>query len=475
MCIIVPKLPQGGDHMRIFQKIPRHQTARWRLRQVATGAAVAGLLVSTAIVSGSAAVAGSPQGAGLAVGGHDQETSRQPGVAALAPRHGRFLGIMPSGSARFTLRAGPANGTPPLTYHGGPVQHGTTAYAIFWDPPGRYFPPSYRAMVAQYFNDVSQQSYGTGNVYSAATQYYDLTGPGGTKNWVSYDVSYGGSAVATDPLPASGCKNYSLGDFSKTWACLLDSQLQSEVSNVIAAQHWPTGLGAEYFLFTPAGLGSCFDTKPKDGCYDPELTAGYCAYHSNIGGTTLYANMPWADISGCQYPVSHTPYPNDDGADTVINVVSHEQNETMTDPLGNAWYDSSGYEDGDECAWLSEPTQYNRLGNYSQTINGDQYMMQFEWSNRGSKCLGSNTHPQPAGSFTATASGALGEQFTASATDSDDTAFTYGWNFGDGQSALVSTPTVTHTYAAAGTYTVTLVIFDAQGDQVRVVNTVTVS
>ncbi len=68
-----------------------------------------------------------------------------------------------------------------------------------------------------------------------------------------------------------------------------------------------------------------------------------------------------------------------------------------------------------------------------------------------------------------------GESFTASASDSDDTAFTYGWNFGDGKSSLVSTHTVSHTYAAAGTYTVTLVIFDAHGDQVRVIKSVSVS
>ena len=154
------------------------------------------------------------------------------------------------------------------------MQHGTTVYTIFWDPSGRYFPPSYRATVGQYFTDVSHDSYGTGNVYAASTQYYDKTGPGGKKNWVSYNVSYGGSVVATDAVPASGCTNYTLGDFSTTFACLLDSQLQSEVSKVVAAQHWPTGLGYEYFLFTPPGLGSCFDTKPADGCYDPEATPG---------------------------------------------------------------------------------------------------------------------------------------------------------------------------------------------------------
>jgi hypothetical protein len=469
------RLRADGGEVVPHASVPGQElTATWRLRGAVPGVAAGGLL-ATAVLSGPAAVAGAAQGAGIAVKGLDRETPAQASPGRQAPRHGRYLGILASGSGRFGRVAGAANGTPPLTYHGGPVQHSATVYAIFWDPPGRYFPASCRANVAPYFADVSHDSFAASNVYSASTQYYDMTGPGGAQNWVSYNVSYAGSVADTGAVPASGCKNYELGDFSKTWACLLDSQLQSEISSVVSAQNWPTGLGTEYFLFTPPGLGSCFDTKKADGCYDPELTTGYCAYHSNIGGTTLYANMPWGDISGCQYPVTHSPYPNDDGADTVINVVSREQNETMTDPLGSAWYDSSGFENGDECAWLSAHTQYNGLGDYSQTINGDQYMMQLAWSNRDSKCAGSNTHPQPTGSFTATSSGtAHGEAFTASASDSGDTAFSYGWDFGDGQSALAATPDVSHTYAAAGTYPVTLVIFDAQGDQVRVAQSVTV-
>ena len=450
--------------------------ARWKLRGAAAGVAIVGLLIGTTVLSGSAAVAGSPRGAGLAVKGLDQGASQQPGPTRLPPRRGRFLGILPSGSARFAHSAGSANGTPPLIYHGGPVQHSTKVYAIFWDPAGRYLPPAYRAAVGQYFTDVSKADYATSNVYAASTQYYDNTGPGGGKNWVSYNVTYGGSAISTSAVPASGCANYTLADSTTTWACLLDSQLKSEISSVISSHGWPTGLGYEYFLFTPPGLGSCFDTNPADGCYDPAFTAGYCAYHSNIGGTTLYANQPWADINGCQYSVPDSPYPNDDGADTVINVVSHEQNETMTDPLGNAWYDSSGYENGDECAWLSETTHFNGIGDYSQTISGNEYMMQFEWSNRANNCVPKNTYAQPTGSFTFGPSGTThGESFTASASDSDDTTFTYGWNFGDGTSSLVSTPTVSHTYAAAGTYTVTLVIFDAHGDQVRVIKNVPVS
>ena len=57
---------------------------------------------------------------------------------------------------------------------------------------------------------------------------------------------------------------------------------------------------------------------------------------------------------------------DDDGADPIISVMSHEHNETMSDPLGTAWYDGSGYENGDECAWLDLATQFNGIGDYSQ-------------------------------------------------------------------------------------------------------------
>src|SRR5206468_12731017 len=43
--------------------------------------------------------------------------------------------------------------------------------------------------------------------------------------------------------------------------------------------------------------------------------------------------------------------PNGDVADSTTNLISHEHNETITDPLGTGWYDRLGNEDGDKCAW----------------------------------------------------------------------------------------------------------------------------
>jgi hypothetical protein len=364
------------------------------------------------------------------------------------------------------------------------VQHTSKVYALFWTPTGYYYPANAKSEVTQYMRDVAKASYKTNNVYAALTQYCEgvSTGasscPGANNNFASYDVSYGGSATVTTPFPASGCANYTLGSGSNSSVCLIDSQIQTEVKNVAAAKGWSTGLGSEIFVFTPPLVGECF-TASEASCYDPEFSSGFCAYHSSISSPqTLYAFQPWADITGCvyQYPtVPDNAYPNDDGADPLVSVMSHEHNETMSDPLGTAWFDNSGFENGDECAWLSLATRFNGIGDYSQTISGHQYMMQSEWSNRANKCVETNTYPQPTGTFTAAPSGTThGENFTASVSDSDgDSSFRYAWSFGDGATSTVQNPS--HTYASAGTRTVTLTVFDQHGDQLHVVKSVTVS
>jgi PKD repeat protein len=69
--------------------------------------------------------------------------------------------------------------------------------------------------------------------------------------------------------------------------------------------------------------------------------------------------------------------------------------------------------------------------------------------------------------------------FTADASDPDDPPdepFTYAWDFGDGTTLAASEDNqeVTHTYANAGTYTVTLTVTDSRGAQTVVEHDITV-
>jgi hypothetical protein len=356
------------------------------------------------------------------------------------------------------------------------VQHASREYAIFWAPPSYSFPFGYQQTVDQYFTDVAHDSFTPDNVYGSDTQYYDLRG--GVKRFVSYAISFGGAIDDTHAFPSNACANYQLYDGSKSRTCLTDLQLENEISAVISGNGLPTGLGVEYFLFTPQSVASCETANALvgGGCYDPLRYNGYCAYHSNIGVVapfTLYANMAFANLTGCTSGISPNANP---AADAVINIASHEQNETMTDPLGDAWFDSSGNEDGDKCetsfgAVLGD----NGAADFNQVISGHDYWLQGEWSNRAHACVQRNTYAQPTVTFTWSPSApAAGTPvtFTSEVGGINSSTFGYSWSFGDVGASTQANPT--RTFAATGSRAVTLIVTDSHGDQTRIVKELTV-
>ena len=79
----------------------------------------------------------------------------------------------------------------------------------------------------------------------------------------------------------------------------------------------------------------------------------------------------------------------------------------------------------------------------------------------------------PTAEFTSSANN-LAAQFTSTSTDGDGTIAGYSWNFGDATPAgTVANPT--HTYAAAGTYTVTLTVTDDDGATGTISHPITVT
>jgi hypothetical protein len=60
----------------------------------------------------------------------------------------------------------------------------------------------------------------------------------------------------------------------------------------------------------------------------------------------------------------------------------HEASEAVTDPDLNAWYDSSGNESADQCAWKFGPvTGTLGQGAYNQTFGTYNWLIQMEWEN----------------------------------------------------------------------------------------------
>lgn len=315
----------------------------------------------------------------------------------------------------------PFNGTPPLLFHGSPqnctfapcedgkvmMTRSTgplTVTPIFWNPSNYPMTLSYKAIITAYLGAVALSSGLNSNVFSVADEYY------GTNGKINYNVRLGLPVNDTHALPASGCTLESAdrsgiyADGSGYSACLDDTQLQAEVDSVTAARGLRHNLSNIYVLFLPKHVESCFlpgqTTDPSNGqaCtvnYEP--TAAYCAYHSESLSSAVYANLDYPIYSSktgftCgsefNFGVVESPNHNPD-ADTEVSPTSHEINEAITDPdTETGWYDSSGFENGDECAYIYGATNGQPGALYNQTILGLHFLTQQEFSNRVFKASG---------------------------------------------------------------------------------------
>ena len=371
---------------------------------------------------------------------------------------------------------------PQVTYHGGPVLHSSGVFAIFWVPPGYALPNGYAQTVTQYFTDVAHDSFLPSNVFGADTQYYDVTK--GVKKFASYSVVFHGSNVDTRAFPKSGCPNYVLDTKagSKSKVCLTDAQVQAEVKSVITSHSLPTGIGNQYFLFTPPGVANCKAAKPAHtrGCFDPIQQDGYCAYHSHVtvsGHAVLYAMLPYEASTGVCWSGQS---PNGNDGDSVVNTASHEQNESITDPLGTGWYDSAGNEIGDKCHLVFGgavgSTSTGRM--YNEVINGHGYWLQEVWSNRATRVRAAQHVPPAQRLVRVLAEGARARQeghvrrraCRKRARRASPIA-------GRSPTAAVASATnPTHKFAKpVFVGIVTLIVTDVHGDQTRVTKAITVT
>jgi len=335
--------------------------------------------------------------------------------------------------------------------------HTNHVHAIFWQPTGTTMAAGYQSTVDQYLSDVAADSGKLSNVYATDTQYYDTSGT------IQYSASFGpatDAVVDTDRLPASGCSDNGL-------PCLTDAQLQIEIDAVIRARGWPRGTGNVYLLLTPKNVGSCFDSGSTECAF---ASGGYCAYHNAFGSgsnLTVYANMPYVgtDLGGCG--TGQSPNANTD-ADAEINVLSHEHNESITDPdTQGGWFDSNGYENGDKCAWDFGTTLGSTgSGSYNQQLNGHDYYLQLEWSNAITGCAQTMASPPTARLSADPTTALVGQAVALNASLSTPAPGTsingYTWSFGDG-TGTSGGAVQSHSYSTAGTKTVTVTVIDADG------------
>jgi PKD repeat protein len=377
-----------------------------------------------------------------------------------------------------------------LGYHGGPVMHSVNTHVIYWDPGGE-FTATTKNIVNKFFTDLAHDSGLPNNVMGIAGQYGDGAGH------AVYSSTFEGEATDATAYPASGCTIPNEFDKSAFYAhCITDEQLQTRLSAYVAAHSLPKGPAQQYFVLFPHNVVTCLpeeEVEVEPGVFEivhPCSNNFYCAYHSSIEPGTaneiIYSDIPFSLLDtvehakACQADGHKTEiqHPNGDTtgggettkfADVALKYTSHEYTEAATDPLGTAWFDSHGQENGDKCNFAGsgpglgeDPNAFlPTLGGsasptlYDQLINGDHFYIQSEWDNVAKACLMKPVALSAASFAASPTSGVVGSpvKFSGAVTDP------YGgpgltWKFGDGTESSGANPE--HVYAAEGSYEVTM-------------------
>jgi hypothetical protein len=220
-------------------------------------------------------------------------------------------------------------GSPDMTWHSGAIMTTTAAQSIFWGTSWASYTGDKITGMDSWYSGFGGSNYaGTSDEYT------------GTNGQVSSSVSYNGHLV--DSTVASGG--------SKVAPIL--AEVCKVIPNAVANGYYP--------VYTDLPRGH----------------AGYCAWHSygTCGTTPVQIAFFWKldGDAGCDPQSSVSG--ESQGLAAIANVSGHELSEARTDPRNGGWYDSSGAENGDKCAWTFNVP-------YVTFKNGTKWKIQGEWSN----------------------------------------------------------------------------------------------
>lgn len=248
-----------------------------------------------------------------------------------------------------------ATATNPITFHNGPVMNdvnGVNAYVIWygaWDNGA-----------------ASPVSKGSSIITTM------LSGIGGSGYWNINSTYKGanGAGVANIVTLKGETTDYAYS-YGKR---LTDSNVKSIVSSAISSGRLPKDTNGVYFVLTA-----------KDVSETSGFLTKYCGWHTHATISTSdikysFVGDPSSKLSNC---ASQLVGPNGSalaGADAMVSVIAHELEEAASDPDLNAWYDGSGAENADKCAWTFGTTSTLASGaKYNVTWGGTNFYIQQNW------------------------------------------------------------------------------------------------
>jgi len=253
------------------------------------------------------------------------------------------------------------NQSPNLIYHNGDILPSTVTASIFWG--ASWTDPIFVSDKISGL-DIFYQGVGGSDYAKTCDEYTDSSGP------VTKSISYIGHLIDTSAAPAHPPRT---------------STVLQEVCSVLAA-HGVTPVANGYYAVY-------IDT--------PRHNANYCAWHSYGSCNNVPVEFGFFfnldNDPGCD--PQDTIGVHSQGLAALANVTGHELSEARTDPRGAGWYDSSGAENSDKCAWVfgtplihfSNHSEWKIQGNWSNAA----YSGSFGYLNRGGQpgCLDGGNYP----------------------------------------------------------------------------------
>lgn len=240
-----------------------------------------------------------------------------------------------------------------INYHGGPVLLNTVPIYVIW------------------YGDWT----GTGSNTQATVSLIDtfLNNLGGTP-YERINTTYGDAA---GNVSGNLTLIKQVFDTGSQGTKLRNSKISAAISTQLTSGGLPTDPNGVYLFITSSNVS-------ENG-----FCSSFCGFHTHQ--TLNGADIKWAFIgnpdrcqSACEIQSTgpNSPSAGVGGADGIVDVITHESEESITDPDLNAWFDNSGNEDADKCNFKFGPTQTAGNGaKFNQTFGGHNWMMQMEWEN----------------------------------------------------------------------------------------------
>ena len=278
----------------------------------------------------------------------------------------------------------------------------------------------------------------------------DYLPPGGggsiSPQW-TWDFQHASTALATvlELRPGtSGGNQPPTANFTSSCSALSCNftSTSSDPDGSIASYSWNFGDGATSTVQNPS------HTYAAGGTYTVTLTVT-----DNQGAQSAPMSKTVTVSAGNQPPTANFT--------SRCNALSCNFTSTSSDPDGSIAAYSWNFGDGATSTVQNPSHTYGAAGQYTVTLTvTDNQGAQSAPASRTVTVTASNQ--PPTANFTSSCSG-LSCNFTSTSSDPDGSISAYSWTFGDGATSTAQNPS--HSYAAGGTYTVTLRVTDNQGAQ----------